>query len=151
MVAWHAPEMTEPMRRPLFPLLLVLALAWGGCDSNPETDTYRVTLSDTAGAAVYTGELRLTIEEPGAADEPGDVTGVWELEGVGSVPDPSPSSGVVVGSTSPGRIEMGLEVDVSDSGYGLSGTFDGDRMAGEWSTITIGGPIPSGTFEAVRE
>lgn len=147
-----APLKNPSMRRFTFLFLLVTLAVWAGCDSNPDTDTYRVTLTDTNGVAVYRGELRLTIEESGAADEPGDVTGVWELEGVGSVPpDSGPLSGSVIGNTSLGRVEMSLVGEASDSGFGLTGTYNGDRMAGEWETITIAGPMPSGTFEAVRE
>lgn len=140
------------MPRTLFLVSLLLApITWIGCDSDPNADAFRLTLADAEGALVYTGDLRLTIERPGPADEPGEVTGRWRLDGAGEVPAPTPSAGAVIGSTSEGQIDMTLVVEASDSGYSLSGTYDGDRMAGAWSTITIAGPVPSGTFEALRE
>lgn len=135
---------------PVVPLLLSLLL-WTACDSGPDTDAFRVTLSDAEGEAVYAGELRLSIEPPGPADEPGDVTGRWRLAGVGATPDPMPSVGAVIGSTSEGTINFVLDMDASDTGFLLWGRYDGEQMTGTWDTITIAGPVTSGTFEAVRE
>jgi hypothetical protein len=139
------------MKRLLFCALLGVALVGVGCDASSETDTYSVTLSDEDGAPVYTGELRLKIEPAGPADEPGEVTGRWQLGDVGDAPSLVETSGVVRGSTTEGVVEIDLVMEASDSGIELGGTYDGDRMAGEWATVTIAGPIPSGTFEAIRD
>ncbi|MEP0547992.1 MAG: hypothetical protein ABJF88_13740 [Rhodothermales bacterium] len=134
----------------MIPLFLLL-LSWTACDSAPDRDTFRVTLSDASGEAVYIGELELAIEPPGPADEPGEVTGRWQLDGVGGTPDPTPTSGAVVGSTAEGTINFVLDMDASDTGFLLWGRYEVDQMTGTWETITIAGPVPSGTFEAVRE
>lgn len=49
------------MERVLLCVLCVIAPGWTACDSSPDTDTFRVTLADTDGAAVFTGELDVTI------------------------------------------------------------------------------------------
>ena len=136
------------LRSWIFVLLLSL---WVGCDSGTDIDRFQVTLSDTDGIAVLTGELSLNIEQSAASDDPGEVTGRWRLEGVGSVPDPTPASGVVIGSTSAGQVDLTLDLDASDSGFNLFGSYDGNRMEGTWSSITIAGPVPGGAFLAIRE
>jgi hypothetical protein len=135
---------------PVIPFLLSLLL-WTACDSGSDADTFRVTLSDTDGETVYTGRLDLTITPPGPADEPGEVVGRWQLDGVGATPDPTPSTGAVIGSTSEGTINIVLDMEASDTGFLLWGRYDVEQMTGTWDTITIAGPVTSGTFEAVRE
>ena len=132
-------------------VFLLLLTLWVGCDSGSETDTFQVTLSDLDGVAVLAGELRLVIERAAAPDEPEEVTGRWRLEGVGAFPDPTPASGVVIGSTSAGLVDLTLDLDASDSGFNLFGSYDGNRMEGTWSSITIAGPVPGGAFLAIRE
>ncbi len=136
------------MKRLLLCALLVTALP--GCDSGSDTDAFSASLLDEAGAPVFEGELRLVFEEDNT-DGPQPVTGTWRLEGAGGRPDPRPPSGVVRGSRLGTGIGLTLDMNASDSGLDLSGTYDGDRISGTWSTITIGGPLPSGTFEALRE
>lgn len=136
-------------KRLLFCLFLVTAFV--GCDSGSDMDAYAVALSDDSGVLVYTGLLDLAIEAPGPADEPGEVSGRWHLDGVGAVPDLAPGAGTVRGSLAEGEIFLGLDMNASDSGLDLSGTYDGDRISGTWSTVTIAGPMPGGTFEAERE
>lgn len=124
--------------------LLALLLALAGCDSGTDADAFQLSAFDPDGRLVLDGELRLDI----ASDE---VTGRWELEGRNGYPTPQPASGAVTGDGGLGAIELQLLQGVSDSGFLLDGTFDGDRIEGTWSTLTIAGPVPQGTFEAVRD
>ena len=124
--------------------LLVLLLALAGCDSSTDADPFRLSAFDADARLVLDGELRLDFD----GDE---VTGRWELEGRNGYPTPQPASGAVRGEERDGFIELQLLQDVSDAGFLLEGTFDGDRMEGAWSTVTIAGPVPQGTFEAVRD
>ncbi len=138
------------MKRLLFLLALGTSLAWTGCDSGSDDDVFSISMLDQGNEVAFQGELRLLIEEVGSADEPGEVTGRWQLERTGSS---TSSSGQVQGTLGGfGLMQLSLEEpDISDSGFGLQGTYDGDTYSGTWSTVTIAGPQPGGTFEAVRE
>lgn len=146
------PLSLTPIKRLLAGLLLVAPL-WAGCDSSsdssPETDTYSLTLSDEGGTAVLGGELRLVIED--GQNGPGDVTGSWELTGRNGQPDPMVTSGSVSGELLANDILIRLDMDVADSGIELDGVYTTDQIIGEWSEITIAGPEPRGSFEAVRQ
>lgn len=124
--------------------LLVLLLALAGCDSGTDTDTFQFSAFDADGRLVLDGELRLNF----ASD---DVTGRWELVGRNGYPTPQPASGAVRGEEDAGQVELRLLHEASDSGFVLEGSYDGDRIAGTWSTVTIAGPMPQGAFEAVRD
>lgn len=139
------------MKRLLVGLLPVVILLAAGCDSSSETDTYSVTLSDEDGAPVFGGELRLRIDAEDADDGTRMVTGSWQLRGRDGHADPVPDAGALDGRLQGNSILLGLDMGAINAGIGLGGTYDGDRITGEWNTITIAGPMPGGTFEAIRD
>lgn len=137
------------MKRVLAGLILGSVLALGGCDSSTDPDVFLLSAFDPDERLVLDGELRLFFEE--LDSETDEVAGTWSLEGRNGWPDPQPSSGAVRGESAEGFMRIELVQDVSDAGFALEGSYDGDRIVGTWSTITIAGPVAQGTFEAVRE
>lgn len=136
-----------PMKR--FLLYLFLATALIGCDSESDADTFRASLFDEADTLVLEGELRMDIESGGQQGEPREVTGTWRLGAPGGSDS---SSGQLRGELLGSSMDVSLmEPTQDDAGYDLSGTYDGDRFAGTWSELTIAGPQPRGSFEAVRD
>lgn len=139
------------MKRVLAGLLLGSVLALGGCDSSTDPDAFLLSAFDPDERLVLVGELRLSFGEEGPEDGLREVSGTWTLDGRGGYPTPQPASGGVRGEVHLNAIELHLLQDVSDAGFALEGSYDGDRIVGAWSTVTIAGPVAQGTFEAVRE
>ncbi len=142
------------MKRLLLFLLLTSAAAGFGCDSSStsgDTGTFQASLFDASGTLVLGGELRLVIEAEGSEDAAREVTGSWQLEGRNGQADPVPASGTLRGRLLGNGITLSLDQEAADVGTDLTGTYEGSRIAGTWSTITIAGPVPQGAFEAERD
>ncbi len=130
----------------LFASLLVLA----ACDSSStSSDSFTFAAFDADQRLVLEGTLDLVFEEAGSGRE--DITGTWSLQGRNEYPTPQPATGSVRGEAHGDTVEVRLSQNVSDAGFLLEGTRSGGRITGTWSTITVAGPVPQGTFEAVRD
>lgn len=136
--------------RLLLVLLFASLLGLAACDSSSTAnDAFTFAAFDADERLVLEGTLDLVFEEAGAGHE--EITGTWSLQGRNGYPTPQPASGSVDGEAHGDALEFRLSQNVSDAGFLLEGTRTGDRITGTWSTITITGPVPQGTFEAVRE
>jgi hypothetical protein len=145
----RAPPPIPAVMNRLLALLALLAV-FAGCDSSStDAEVFSLSAFDAEARLVLEGELRLALEP--LAPEPEEATGRWQLEGRNGYPTPQPPHGAVRGEAHLGAVELRLLHEASDSGFILEGTSDGDRIAGTWSVVTIAGPVPQGSFEAVRD